>query len=63
MELLLMNYFNYGRRYGCGCVHVSAGMHKNQKRAPDTQKLKLQVVVSHIAWVVVTELQFSRRTT
>lgn len=43
-------------------MHMSAGVHKDQKGAPDPQMRKPQAVVSHIAWVLGTELQFSGRT-
>jgi len=41
---------------------MSAGAHRVQKRAPHPQKLKLPMVVNHVAWVLETELQYSGRT-
>jgi hypothetical protein len=54
-------FFKYGRD-GYGYVHMSAGTHRVQKRAPDPQKLKLHMVVNHIAGVLETEHQCSGRT-
>jgi hypothetical protein len=39
----------------CAFVDISAGAHESQKKTSDPMKLALQVVVSHLAWVMGTE--------
>lgn len=40
----------------CEFVHLSAGAHRDQKRAPDLLELELQLVVSLLLWVLRIEL-------
>ena len=44
----------------CVCVCV-CGVHGGQKRVSDPLELELQVVVSRLMWVLVTELRSSTR--
>ena len=43
-------------------MHKSAGTHKNQKRAPDTLELELQVAVGCLTWELGPELKPSETT-
>ena len=49
----------------CACVHVYIGAdtHRALKRAPDSLELELQVVVSHLMWVLGMESRSSARAT
>lgn len=38
------------------CAHVGAGTHRGLKKALDTLKLQLQVVVSHPVWVLLAKI-------
>ena len=51
--------FNYVYVYLCLCVgyvHMSAGTCGDQKRASGHLELELQVVLSHLTWVLGNEL-------
>ena len=49
----------------CACVHVYIGAdaHRALKRAPDSLELELQVVVSHLMWMLGMESGSSARAT
>lgn len=40
----------------CEYVHLSAGAHRDQKRASDLLEMELQLVVSLLLWVLRIEL-------
>lgn len=42
-------------------VHVSAGTCRGQKKVPDPLEFKLQVVMSHLTWVLRTKTPSSAR--
>lgn len=63
----LNTYFHYliNHVHACVCeeggLRMSAFAHRDQKRAPDTQELKLELVINHQLWVLGTEFQSSTR--
>jgi hypothetical protein len=44
-----------------GLVNASEGAHRSQKRVSDNLQVELQVVVSHLLWILGTKLRSSRR--
>jgi hypothetical protein len=47
LNIFIMNHV-YTSMSVFGYVHMSAGAHGGQKRAPDPRKLELQLVVRHL---------------
>ena len=39
------------------CLHVNMGAQRGQKKASDTLKLELQIVVNCVTWVLDTKLK------
>jgi hypothetical protein len=46
----------------CEYVHLCVATSEVQKRSSDPLEIELQVVVSHLTWVLGTELRSSGRT-
>lgn len=46
----------------CGYAHMSAVARSGQKRASEFLELGLQMIASHLTWVLVTELRSFVRT-
>lgn len=45
----------------CGSMHMNAGAQQDQKRASDTQDLKIQVASSRQTWVLKSKLLSSAK--
>lgn len=53
----------WGGVHVCVCVHIVAGAHRVQKRAPNSLEQEFQIVVSHLMWELGMEPGSSPRAT